>query len=983
MKSPLTRSLAVCLLILSAQHTAWAGGVYFSEYVEGSSNNKALEIANDTGAIVDLSTYQVQYYFNGSTSPGTTISLTGTLAPGEVFVLAHASASSAILAVANQTNSSTWYNGNDAVVLRDNGVIVDSIGQIGVNPGTEWGSGTTGTADNTLRRKVCTGDSDAYDPFAPELEWDGFGIDVFSGLGAHTCGGGGGGGGDGTPAFIHEVQGSGASSPMVGARVMVEAIVVADFRSTLSGFYIQEEDADADADDATSEGIFVYGSGTAVSVGDLVSVTGTVNEYFGMTELGNVTVQVLSSGNPLPAPVDVYLPLAASDHLERYEGMRVRMPQPLTVTENYNLGRYGEVWLSSGGRLMQPTNIALPGPDAGAVQAANNLNRILLDDGSTVQNPDPIVYPAPVLSASNTLRSGDTTTGLLGVLEYRYGTYRVQPTVTPVWVPDNARQNAPNALGGSLRVASFNVLNYFNGDGNGGGFPTSRGANTLEEFDRQRTKIIAAITSMDADIIGLMEIENDGYGATSAIQDLVNGLNAAAPSGTSYAIINPGVTRIGTDEIAVGLIYRVETVAPVGSAAILTSSVDSRFDDTKNRPVLAQTFDEIATGGRLTVAVNHFKSKGSSCDAIGDPDTGDGQGNCNLTRTDAAAALADWLATDPTGSGDSNSLIIGDLNAYAKEDPITALKNRGYTDLIDSFVGAGNAYSYVFDGQSGYLDHALASTSLAGKVTGVTEWHINADEPRSLDYNVEFKTPGQRTSLYAPDAFRASDHDPVLIGLALTSGTPDAPPTVSVASPASGAQVSGTITIQVLASDGEDAAGTLTVQVAIGGGAWQTATYNSSTGYYERSWNTVGAANGGHTIRARATDSAGNTTNANNVHVTVQNRTLHVNDLDGGASLQGGNWIAKVTIGVEDDGWIPVSGATVTVDWVDSSTIGTLYCTTGSDGRCSVAVTRPKRESAITFTVDHINHSSMTYAATDNYDVEADSDGTSITVSKP
>jgi hypothetical protein len=316
-------------------------------------------------------------------------------------------------------------------------------------------------------------------------------------------------------------------------------------------------------------------------------------------------------------------------------------------------------------------------------------------------------------------------------------------------------------------VASFNVLNYFNGDGAGGGFPNSRGANTPSEFTRQRDKTITAILAMDADVIGLMEIENDGYGAGSAIADLVDGLNAAAGAGT-YAYIDPGVPVIGTDEIAVGFIYQPATVTPVGAAAILDSSVDPLFNDSKNRPALAQTFQENATGGRFTAVVNHFKSKGSACDDIFDPDLNDGQGNCNQTRTNAAIALAQWLNTDPTGSNDPDFLIIGDLNAYAMEDPISVLQNAGYTNLVSSFLGS-DAYSYVFAGEWGYLDHALSNGNLTPQVTGVTEWHINADEPPVLDYNEEFKSAGQIISLYSPDGYRASDHDPVVVGLEMTT----------------------------------------------------------------------------------------------------------------------------------------------------------------------------------------------------------------------
>jgi predicted extracellular nuclease len=418
---------------------------------------------------------------------------------------------------------------------------------------------------------------------------------------------------------------------------------------------------------------------------------------------------------------------------------------------------------------MNPTNVITPGLEANNLQTANDLNRILLDDGSTLQNIDPIVHPAPGLSASNTLRSGDTVTDLNGVLTYSWsgssGTdaYRIQPVGTITFTAANERPTAVPDVGGNIKVASFNVLNYFNGDGSGGGFPTSRGADTADEFTRQRDKIIAAIIEIDADVIGLMEIENDGYGTTSAIQDLVDGLNAIAGDGT-YTFVDPGVSQIGTDEIAVGLIYKPASVTTVGTTAILDSSEDATFNDDKNRPVLTQSFK--ANGEYFTVAVNHFKSKGSDCDALSDPDTGDGQGNCNITRTTAATALVNWLATDPTGIAGAGYLIIGDLNSYAMEDPITAIKNAGYTNLIDAY--GVNPYSYVYAGQAGYLDHALASASLTDLVTGTAVWHSNADEPRALDYNEEYKTTGQITSLYSADAYRASDHDPVIIGLNLS-----------------------------------------------------------------------------------------------------------------------------------------------------------------------------------------------------------------------
>jgi len=309
-----------------------------------------------------------------------------------------------------------------------------------------------------------------------------------------------------------------------------------------------------------------------------------------------------------------------------------------------------------------------------------------------------------------------------------------------------------------LRVASFNVLNYFTTFG-------ERGADNQAEFDRQRTKIITALVALDADVVGLMEIENDGYGEYSAIADLVNGLNAVAGAG-SYAYIDPGVEKIGDDEIAVGLIYQPAHVTPVGAAAILDDSFNPAYHEDKNRPALAQTFAENATGEKFTAVVNHLKSKGSSCADLGDPDTGDGQGNCNLTRTRAMTVEIEWLATDPTGSNDPDFLIIGDLNAYGMEDPIVAALDAGYTDLSKQYLG-DEAYTYIFDGMSGYLDHALSNPSLTGQVTGATEWHINADEPSVIDYNVEYKPQ----DFYAPDAYRSSDHDPVVVGLNLVNQT--------------------------------------------------------------------------------------------------------------------------------------------------------------------------------------------------------------------
>ncbi len=570
------------------------------------------------------------------------------------------------------------------------------------------------------------------------------------------------GGGEVTP--IHTIQGAGPRSPLVGQSVTVSGVVVGDFqgKDRLNGFFLQEEDRDADSDPNTSEGIFVYDRNNPVDVrlGDLVCVTGTVAEYKGLTEIKDVTQVTVRGRAPLPSAAQVTLPLANEDALESVEGMRVFFPQRLTVTDVYNLGRYGEVTLSSH-RLFAPTEIAAPGSDAAAVAHANAMDRIVLDDGSSTQNPDPIPYPPTGLSASDTLRDGDAVQGVQGVITYSYGSYLIEPITTPEFLFLNPRSSAPAPVGGTLRVASFNVENYFNGDGCGSGFPTARGAVNLREYARQQDKLVKALVGLRADVLGLAEIENDGYGPASAIHALVAGMNAAAPVGTSYDYVRFDADQIGTDQITCAIVYRTQTVAPAGKAAFLTAGLPEM-----NRPPLAQTFVQRDTGAEFTVVMNHFKSK-SPRGAYGeDADQGDGQGAWNHNRTEAAKALLHWLATAPTGTDDPDYLIIGDLNSYTREDPVTTILSAGYVDLVSRF-GDGPNYTYVYKGEAGCLDHALASTSLARQATGAEVWHIDADEPPVLGYGTAYKSADQLVSLYRNDPYRSSDHDPIVIGFDL------------------------------------------------------------------------------------------------------------------------------------------------------------------------------------------------------------------------
>jgi predicted extracellular nuclease len=589
---------------------------------------------------------------------------------------------------------------------------------------------------------------------------------------------------------IHEIQGSGATfNPAFAGNRTIEGVVVAAFSgsSQLNGFYVQEENTDADSDSTTSEAIFVFDPTGLFSgnVGDQVRVSGTVGEFTtssggvnsSLTQLSSVTSVVNLGASTLPTVTNIKLPVTSVTDLERYEGMLVNVSAAtgnLTVTEHFQLGRFGQVVLSAtdasnqpgtDGRLDQYTQFNAPSV-SGYSAYLNEIaqRRIILDDGRGTQNPDPIIHARGgiPLSAENTLRGGDTIASINGILDQRFEGYRVQTSTGQNFTPANPRPTTPPNVGGTLQVASFNVLNYFNGNGTGGGFPTPRGADNLTEFNRQRDKIIQAVIGSGADVLGLIEIENDGYGANSAIADLVNGLNAISGAGT-YAFINPG-TSLGTDQIAVGIIYKPGQVTPVGAAATTPDGYGQGAFDLTGRKPLAQTFRQNSNQENFTLVVNHFKSKGSSSGGVGDADAGDGQGLSNGTRTRAAQDLATWLATKPTGTNDPDYLVVGDLNAYAKEDPITTLASAGYNNQFSY-----DSYSYVFDGQWGTLDYALANGSLGAQVTGGAKWHINADEPNVLDYNTEFKSAGQQDSLYNADAFRSSDHDPVLVGLNLFS----------------------------------------------------------------------------------------------------------------------------------------------------------------------------------------------------------------------
>ena len=291
--------------------------------------------------------------------------------------------------------------------------------------------------------------------------------------------------------------------------------------------------------------------------------------------------------------------------------MLVEISQPLAVTETYQLGQYGQLVLALNGRQFNATN-----GNSTSTNAQNMLSRIVIDDGSSRSNPNPIPYLSAA-GTDGTRRIGDTTQKVTGILSHSFGAYRIQPTVAPVFAQSNPRQPTAPVVGGSLKVASLNVLNYFttfvdgkNAAGQTGqvcllgtGFPdTCRGADNLTEFERQQAKIVAAIAGLDADVIGLMEIQNTDI----ATKDLLAALNAKVGANT-YAAVNSGV--FGTDLIKVDILYKPAKVQRVGGVVLPTGADLTDYIAASGRPPLAQRFSAVGNNGGFWFVVNHLKSK--------------------------------------------------------------------------------------------------------------------------------------------------------------------------------------------------------------------------------------------------------------------------------------------------------------------------------------------------------------------------------------
>jgi len=596
---------------------------------------------------------------------------------------------------------------------------------------------------------------------------------------------------------IVDIQGTGEVSPLVGATVTTSGVVTAAYPTGgLNGYVLQTPGTGGGGTTSrtASDAVFVYSPATAgqVAVGQHLRVTGQVAEFNGLTQVTVAAaqdVEVLPTADA-PTPVTGAWPAAAAAR-EALESMLLMPTGDLTVTNTYSTHQYGEVGLATGTTpLLQPTEVGRPGsPEAAAAAADNAARGVVLDDGASTNflgSGNGGLTP-PYVSLDNPVRVGAAVqvTGPL-VVDYRNSTWKLNPTApvvaggpAPVTFEDD-RPAAPAAVGGDLSVASFNVLNYFTtlGDTTAScvayqdptGEPVTvregcdqRGAWDAQDLERQQTKIVAAIAALGADVVGLMEIENsarvDGV-ADEAVATLVDALNAHAGSEQwayvpSSSELPPAAEQ---DVITNALIYRPAAVTPVGASRALgdQSGDDQAFGNA--REPIGQVFAPTGGGEPFLVVVNHFKSKGSPGPWPGDADAGDGQGASNESRVRQATALRDWVR-DVQGDAEAVALV-GDFNAYTREDPLQVLYDAGYVDAVAAL--APGQYSYSFSGLSGSLDHVLLNEAAAARATGADVWEINAPESVALEYS-RFGYHG--TTFWAPDPYRSSDHDPVVVGL--------------------------------------------------------------------------------------------------------------------------------------------------------------------------------------------------------------------------
>ncbi|MGX0119169.1 ExeM/NucH family extracellular endonuclease [Corynebacterium otitidis] len=794
-----------------------AQGPLINEVYGGGGNKNAafthdfVELYNPTPEPISLDGWVIEQRSEKG-NVGTTVELSGTIEPGGYFLVRGYSNgdNGRPLDEFDQDSAVNFAaSGAIAVLLTPAGEVADLVGW--GSPATSTGQPAEKTSNTTsIQRRedgAHTGNN-AADFHAAEP----------------TPKAGGAAPGPGTPPGpgeepernevpISEIQSEGPESPLAGEAVATEGVVTAAYpEGGLRGFFMQEPGSGGEAPKPgeASRGIFVAAGPEGLpEPGDAVLVTGTAREVEGLTQIDADEVSPAFGAVDPVAPVELDEVPAGDEARESLEGMLVAPTGAYTVTDTYELATYGSVGLAPGERpFRQPTSVHEPStdPDSPVQVLAREQDEleILLDDGRSgnYQRGDSEVPPA-YLSADG----GETITPLrVGdrvdfsdpvVLDHRFGDWRLQPTgpldgrapagAAPIDWRDSRPGDAPK-VPGDVRVATFNVLNYFPSLGKDepgcrayrdreGNPQTARGCRVRGAFDEaafaaQQEKIVAALNKLDAEVVALEEVENtasltgDAARRDEALAHLVDALNEAG--GEWDYVPSPKDLPADEDTIRLGFIYRPDAVAPSGESRILDHPA---FRGVARQP-LAQEF-ELPSGNRFVAVANHFKSKGSV--VFGDEDRGDGQANNPAVRTAQAEGLADELeAIDEWG--ELPVVLLGDFNSYAKEDPLRALEGRGF-ELLDE----GEQFSYVFEGRVGSLDHALVNEHAAPLVAGLEVWPINSPESLAFEYS---RRNNNVVDFHAANEFRSSDHDPLVVGLSLKQ--PEEPPAAPPTSPVPG-----------------------------------------------------------------------------------------------------------------------------------------------------------------------------------------------------
>ncbi|UXI00077.1 ExeM/NucH family extracellular endonuclease [Photobacterium sp. TY1-4] len=904
MNKKITVLSAAIATALSAPALADINDIIISEYVEGSSYNKAIELTNlgatdyTFPAHIELSRQKDGKEWSTVVNSKGDPALSGETIPAGKSIIIHQpnpSNSDTNLLDAVSANGKAYgskaipttsvsHNGNDAIALRDMSgetpKILDIVGVL--DSADDWGK------DVTLRRyNTANAQKSTYTP----TDWLFEAKNTFNGLGdpalaekavAPTpCT-------DAAGKFetkvIGEVQGTGYRSPLIAdgkfisdTEYQIEGVVSAVGSSLMKGFYLYQ----SDNNELTSDGVFVATEAFVDEslVGKTVCVIGKVEEAYGLTQILPTDDQwEVKEDAPVPSAVElVRIPADGENFratLERHEGMKVRLPkdmdssqqgdQDMRVSRTFSYdydSRRDNMVLAYTRPNMQPNQQHVAGSVESQLQASQNKNyRLFVDSDKKAPSGEIPYYPDfNTKPHSNYIRVNDSIVGLEGMITYSYGDFRLVPTneITSKNITRNTPRTSSPELNDEttfeqfpIRIATQNVLNFFNSPYGGADnqHGDNRGAESEIEYIKQKDKIVEAVYGLNADIIGLMEIENNGFGDYSAITELVNAVNEKYTDDrysarhyknsveNKYVFVGfdsdgnallDDLDAIGGDAISSGLLYRPSKVTlefskvipmPYQKAPMITDENGAAIVDSKGeiresgknyqRDTVAATFWVNNTGKKLTVAVNHLKSKGSTCwedwqgwekwdnfdPAKDDVKDDDFQGSCENFRV----AAADHLGKEMAKIG-GDRVVMGDMNSYAQEDPMLVLTTipagKTLKAARDTFIGykpqfgenggvitedygyinavslkdeanQRTSWSYSYNDEIGSLDHVLITKTLETKLLDATDWHINSSESPLFDY--KHKNKGSSTvidRLYSANAFRSSDHDSAIIAL--------------------------------------------------------------------------------------------------------------------------------------------------------------------------------------------------------------------------